>query len=141
MEEQFSAESSENYQRFLEEMKVEPAGNNEHVALWKYLRETAVQAKERMFPPLLAGQWARAILTGTPYPLSLISSVLMRIRSDGNVNVRRASILKSVIVRNFKLEKEAPWHLIRKTQIKDTCSGGYFKPSMSTYKQQLLVIM
>jgi CRISPR-associated protein Csd1 len=100
---------ADNYQRFLQDMRVEDSdGKDKNVALWKYLRETAVQGKGENVPPLLAGQWARAILMGTPYPLSLISSVLMRIRSDGNVNVRRASILKSVIVRNFKLEKEAP---------------------------------
>ena len=51
----------------------------------------------------------RAILTGAPYPLTLLTSVLMRLRSDGDVNARRVSILKAILKRNFGLNsKEAP---------------------------------
>ncbi|MCB1483782.1 MAG: type I-C CRISPR-associated protein Cas8c/Csd1, partial [Hyphomicrobiaceae bacterium] len=60
----------------------------------------------KKIPANLAGEWMRAILTGTPYPMTLLSTVLMRIRADGEVNALRAAILKSVLIRNFN--KEAP---------------------------------
>jgi CRISPR-associated protein Csd1 len=51
----------------------------------------------------------RTILIGTPYPLTLFSMVLMRIRADGDVNALRVGILKALLVRNFrKMEREAP---------------------------------
>lgn len=49
----------------------------------------------------------RAILTGAPYPLTLLSSVIMRIRADHDVNALRVAILKSVLIRNFNV-KETP---------------------------------
>ena len=46
----------------------------------------------------------RSILTGTNYPLTLFSTVLMRMRADKAVNALRVAILKAVLVRNFKME-------------------------------------
>lgn len=62
--------------------------------------------------PVLTGEVARSILTGTPYPRTLLSSVVRRIRTEGFVNSdssknkswraamhRRASIIKACLVR------------------------------------------
>ena len=46
----------------------------------------------------------RAILTGRPYPLTLMSSVQMRIRADKDINALRIAMLKSVLIRNYKME-------------------------------------
>jgi CRISPR-associated protein Csd1 len=98
-----------NYQRYVRDMEVFPPPRDEHPALWKYLAETAVLGKRENAPPNLAGEWMRTILTGTSYPLTLLSTVLMRIRADGEVNALRVGILKAVLVRNFnKTEREAP---------------------------------
>lgn len=99
---------AENYARFSRDMRLEPADRQGTPALWQYLAETAVLGKRENVPPNLSGEWMRAILTGTSYPLTLMSTVLMRIRADGGVNARRAAILKAVLVRNFRMEKEAP---------------------------------
>jgi CRISPR-associated protein Csd1 len=97
-----------NYQRFLSDMALEPRDEREpHPALWKLLRETAVQGKAENVAPLLAGEWLRAILTGGRYPLTLLSAVLTRIKADGEINTRRVSILRALLVRNFN-SKEAP---------------------------------
>ena len=66
----------------------------------------------------LAGEWMRAILSGTPYPLTLMSATLMRIRADGEIDALRAAILKSVLIRNLKME--APVALDR-----DNTNKGY----------------
>lgn len=95
------------YQRFLSDMAVEPPPRDGWPPLRRYLTEIAVQGKRENVPPRIAGDWMRAILTGTAYPLTLLSSVLIRIRADGEVNALRAAILKSVLIRTFQ-SKEAP---------------------------------
>ncbi|WP_225028039.1 type I-C CRISPR-associated protein Cas8c/Csd1 [Xinfangfangia pollutisoli] len=93
-----------NYQRFLSDTRLEPPPRDGWPALWRYLRDIAVLGKSENVPPNLAGEWMRAILTGTPYPLTLMTAALMRLRADGDANALRVALLKSVLIRNFKLE-------------------------------------
>lgn len=96
---------AENYRRYVEDMRIEPADPRDpRPPLWRYLAETAVLGKRENVPPNLAGDWMRAILSGTAYPLTLLSSVLMRLRSDQTVNALRVAMLKAIIVRNFSRE-------------------------------------
>lgn len=95
-----------NYQRFIADMRIEPPPREGYPPLWRYLQETAVLGKRENVQPNLAGEWMRSILSGTPYPLTLMSSVLTRIRADGGVNALRAGILKALLIRNFG--QEAP---------------------------------
>ncbi|SNX75079.1 CRISPR-associated Csd1 family protein [Cereibacter ovatus] len=94
------------YQRYLDDMRLDPPPREGWPPLWRYLIELAAQGKRENVPPLIAGEWMRAILSGSAYPLTLFSTVLMRIRADGDINALRASILKSVLIRNFA--KEVP---------------------------------
>ena len=103
LEEEFG-QLAKNYQRFAEEMRIEPPPKNPYPALWRYLSETAVLGKSKNIPPNLAGEWMRSILVGNPYPLTLLSTVLMRLRADKRVNAERVSILKALLIRNFKRE-------------------------------------
>lgn len=93
---------TEHYQRFLDDTKIDPPPRESWPPLWRYLTELAAQGKRENVPPLIAGEWLRAILAGTPYPLTLLATVLMRIRADGQINAHRAAILKSVLIRNLK---------------------------------------
>lgn len=95
-----------NYQRFVADMRIDPPPREVNPPLWRYLIETAVLGKRENVPPNLAGEWVRSILMGTAYPQTLLSTVLMRIRADGEVNALRVAILKALVVRNFK--KEGP---------------------------------
>ena len=95
---------AENYQRFVEEMRIDPPPREPYPAVWRYLSETAVLGKRENVQPNLAGDWMRSILAGTPYPLTLLSTVLMRIRADGEVNGLRAGMLKALLMRNFNRE-------------------------------------
>jgi CRISPR-associated protein Csd1 len=94
----------QNYQRYLDDMRLEPPPRDGWPPLWRYLVELAVQGKRENVPPLVAGEWMRAILTGARYPMTFFSTTLMRIRSDGEVNAYRAAMLKSVLTRNFSME-------------------------------------
>lgn len=95
---------TENYQKFIADMRVEPPPRDEYPPLWRYLLETAVLGKRENVAPNLAGEWMRAILAGAHYPLTLLSSVLTRIRVDGEVNALRAGVLKALLIRNFNME-------------------------------------
>ena len=82
--------------------------------VWHLLKETVHDTQEP--PPLLGGLLMRSILEGTNYPLNLYNGVLNRIKADQakknkktgkpvqNVNYMRASILKAVLTRNYKME-------------------------------------
>ena len=93
-----------NYQNHLNNLALDPPPRDGFPPLWHYLRELAVLKKSENVPPNLAGDWMRSILTGQKYPLTLLATTLMRLRGDGDVNPLRAGILKSVLIRNLKLE-------------------------------------
>jgi CRISPR-associated protein Csd1 len=101
------AKLARDYQRFVDDMRVEPPHRNPYPPLWQYLAEIAVLGKRENVPPNLAGDWMRAILTGNPYPLTLLTNVLMRIRADGEINALRVAMLKAVLIRNFA-RKDTP---------------------------------
>ncbi|WP_173932958.1 type I-C CRISPR-associated protein Cas8c/Csd1 [Chelativorans sp. Marseille-P2723] len=58
--------------------------------------------------PLLAGELLRAILTGSKFPSSLLSLLLMRVRSDGVLDHMRAALIKAVITRILRFDKRLP---------------------------------
>lgn len=91
------------YQRFLREMAIDPPPRGTP-GLWRYLSELAVQGKRENVPPNLAGDWMRAILSGAPYPLTLLSTAVLRARSDQEVGALRAAMMKSVLLRNYEME-------------------------------------
>jgi CRISPR-associated protein Csd1 len=124
---------AKNYQRFLADMRVEPGPREGYPALWRYLNETAVLRKRENVAPTLAGDWMRAILSGTHYPLTLLATILMRIRADGEVNALRVGMLRAVLVRNFGREpgkgdktREAPVALDLENQNKGYLLGRLF---------------
>ncbi|MCC2097365.1 MAG: type I-C CRISPR-associated protein Cas8c/Csd1, partial [Hyphomicrobiales bacterium] len=95
---------AENYRNYCQDMAVDPPDRSPNPPLWRYLLELAVQRKRENVPPKIAGDWMRAILGGTQYPHTLLTSALMRIRSDGTVNALRVSMLKAVLIRNYNME-------------------------------------
>jgi CRISPR-associated protein Csd1 len=64
-------------------------------------------------PPQLIGQLMQAILNGTPYPRSLLATLLMRMRSDGHISGIRVALCKAILAREQRLglyrhEQELP---------------------------------
>ncbi len=77
----------------------------DYPGMWQLLRETAVQRKTENIPPLLSGALMRAMLTGGPYPQSLLSILLSRIRADQEINYLRAALIKACLVRRFRINR------------------------------------
>jgi len=78
----------------------------EFPSIWQLLRQTAVQGKTDNIPHVLAGEVMRSILTGAPYPRSLLSSIIIRIRADQTINYLRAAIIKACLVRQWRITKQ-----------------------------------
>ena len=69
------------------------------LSLFRLLVSTAVQGKSENIQPNLAGDMMRSILSGTPYPKSLLSSAIRRIRAEHEISYPRAALVKAVLVR------------------------------------------
>ena len=72
--------------------------------LWRLLCQTATLGKSENVSPVLAGDMARAMLTGARYPQNLLPIVLGRIRAEHNVTYFRAALLKAFLMRNKQME-------------------------------------
>ncbi|MFM9973782.1 MAG: type I-C CRISPR-associated protein Cas8c/Csd1 [Beijerinckiaceae bacterium] len=93
-----------------EDLRLEPLPWKKPPGFWRLLVELAAQRKSENIPAHLAGEVTRAILTGGPYPMSLLTLAITRLRADHDVNGHRAAIIKAVLTR---LKKEVPVSLSR----------------------------
>jgi len=77
---------------------------------------TALQREFKNIPPLLAGEVMRAVLSGTPYPHSLLAAAIIRLRagdpksSDGKALTIgwHAAVIKAVLLRDQRLRRRDP---------------------------------
>jgi CRISPR-associated protein Csd1 len=87
-------------------------GNKEwdRLPLYRLLTSTALQGKSENITPNLAGEVMRVILSGTPYPQTLLSAAVRRTRAEREVTYPRAAVIKAVLARSArfygKTEKE-----------------------------------
>ena len=99
---------SENIRRHFRDLEiVKPKNEPAYYSLWRILVNTAVQDKSENIPPNIAGDFLRAILTGTPYPATLLQAVLRRIKSDTANRVKpvRAALIKAYLNRLLYSQK------------------------------------
>lgn len=95
---------SDRYRRWQQDIRVEPGLPDGPASMFRQLCELAVQGKMDNLPPRLAGDYMRAVLSGGPYPLTILSTALTRIRADGDINAIRTGLMKAVLIRNFRQE-------------------------------------
>lgn len=79
----------------------------EFLPLWLLLRSIALLGKTENVPPNLAGEVMRSILEGRPYPETLLSSAIRRIRAEQQVNYPRAALIKAYLNRLHSTENLA----------------------------------
>lgn len=91
-----------------QDLSLKPIPWKNEPTVWRLLLET-VPHREGSRPklddiqPQLAGEVARAILTGNRYPRSLLTNVIMRLRADGDVSALRVALIKGVLMREKRL--------------------------------------
>jgi len=97
-------EFAENIRKHFQDLEiVKPKGEPPYYSLWRLLVNTAVQDKSENIPPNIAGDFMRAIVTGKPYPATLLQAVLRRIKSDtvNRVKPVRAALIKAYLNRQL----------------------------------------
>lgn len=88
-----------------EDMRIEKEykDNKDYISLWRILNQTvSPNAKEKSSSPLLSGSVLRSIIEGRPYPESLFSQVIIRIRAERNINYEKVAIIKAYLLRKNK---------------------------------------
>ncbi|EGY34246.1 CRISPR-associated protein, Csd1 family [Aggregatibacter actinomycetemcomitans serotype e str. SC1083] len=97
-----------------QDLAIEPRAWKTPPSIWRLLLQTAVLGKSENISPILAGEMTRAVICGTPYPLSLLSQLIARVRADGDVNGLRVAMMKAVLQRRFRkglIKEEIPMSL------------------------------
>ena len=101
--EAFSRRMAEHYF----DLQLDPSPWQTPPAVWRLLLATAPsrngKSKSEDVLPQLAGEITRSILSGTRYPRSLLSAVIMRFRGDGDVSGIRIALCKAVLARERRL--------------------------------------
>lgn len=67
---------------------------------WLLAETVNPKSKNKAASPQLAGDLLRSILTGAPYPATLLNAVELRIRAESQINYRKAAIIKAYYSRN-----------------------------------------
>ncbi len=96
-----------------------------HLPLFRILVSTAMQGKADNIPPNLAGEVMRSILTGAPYPQTLLSAAVRRIRAEHEINYPRAAIIKAYINRKTRYPNPDITEELKMSLDKDNCNAGY----------------
>lgn len=82
-----------------------PVYEKRYLSLFRLLVNTAALGKSENIPPNLAGDTMRAILSGSPYPATLLQAAVRRIRAEQEVNYPRAALIKACINRSSEKEE------------------------------------
>jgi CRISPR-associated protein Csd1 len=70
-------------------------------------RQLQYREKEKHIPPLLAGEFTRAVLEGRTYPRTLLAAAIMRLRAGDPLHTGwHAAVIKACINRSATSEKE-----------------------------------
>jgi len=75
----------------------------EFPSIWRILVETVRRGTKEGINPTLSGAMMRAILQGTAYPRTLLSSMINRLRAGDDVTYIKAAAIKAVLVRDRRL--------------------------------------
>ena len=75
-----------------------------YLPLFILLVNIAMQGKSENIPPNLSGEIMRSILTGQPYPQTLLAAAVRRCKAEQKIDYPRSAIIKACINRSLKEE-------------------------------------
>jgi len=117
------AEFSDRLRRhFLDLEIIKPKADKGNCALFFLLSDIALENKVDNIPPNIAGNTIRAILSGGPYPTTLLQQAMRRIRATRQVKRTQAALLKACLNRAARHREDASEEEIRVSL--DTCNNN-----------------
>ena len=94
------AEMAMNIKQHFDDLDIERAPfDKPHLSIFRLLVNIASLGKADNIPPNLAGDFARAILTASPYPVTLLQAAIRRIRAEHDITYPRAALIKAILNR------------------------------------------
>jgi len=101
--------------RHFHDLRIEPPPWRQAPSVrWLLVNTTALQRKFENIPPLLAGEVLRSILSGAPYPRTLLSAALIRLRAGDDPSTGwHAAAIRAVLARNPHKKEPPPVSLNR----------------------------
>jgi CRISPR-associated protein Csd1 len=122
------------YQHFEDLNMVKSKNEWRRIDLRSLLRSTALREKDENVIPNLAGTVMESILTGTPYPQTLLSAVLTRIKSEQsakgpngkskpNATYSRIALVKAILVRDTRYHNKNTQEVNMSLDITNTNPG------------------
>lgn len=97
-----------NIARHYQDLRIEKQYNTDPdtFPVWKLLNETvSPKSTDKMASPLMSGATLKAIITGSQYPESLYSSIMLRIKAEREINYYKASIIKGYLLRKNQFKE------------------------------------
>ena len=96
-----------------------------HLSIFRLLVSIASLGKADNIPPNLSGDFARAILTASPYPTTLLQAVIRRIRAEHEINYPRAALIKAILnrQRRFQMQTQPDKELTVSLDLTNTNAG------------------
>lgn len=97
------AELSSHFRQYFNDLEIIRKPNErKHLSLWLLLKSTAALGESKNIAPNLAGEIMRSILTGTPFPITLLQAVIRRNVVERKVTYARAKLIKGCLNRKLK---------------------------------------
>lgn len=95
-----------NIRRHFDDLRMIHAPHDpETLSLFRLLIATAMLGESKNIPPNLGGDVMRSVIEGLPYPQTLLSGAIRRIRAEQEVTYPRAAIIKACINRQSGKEE------------------------------------
>lgn len=96
-----------------------------HLSIFRLLVNIASLGKADNIPPNLAGDFARSILTASPYPITLLQAAIRRIRAEHEINYPRTALIKAILnrQRRFQMQTQSDKELTVSLDLTNTNAG------------------
>jgi CRISPR-associated protein Csd1 len=115
---------ADNIYKHFEDLNMVKSKNEwRRVDLRSLLKSTALREKDENINPNLAGNTMKSILTGTPYPQTLLSSTIRRCRAERDINYSRAALIKAIFVRDTRYHNKNAQEVSMSLDITNTNPG------------------
>ena len=120
------AEMATNIKQHFDDLDIERATfDKPHLSIFRLLVSIASLGKADNIPPNLAGDFARCILTASPYPITLLQAAIRRIRAEHEITYPRAALIKAIMnrQRRFQIQTQSNQELTVSLDLTNTNAG------------------